>query len=73
MLKSGSPLSSCFAFFGLVFAPSSDLVSFINLSVFMLLFFYPPAERVGAHVIECACVIELPELKVFIHRFHFMM
>ncbi|RZB46786.1 hypothetical protein D0Y65_050717 [Glycine soja] len=26
-------------------------------------------ERVGAEVVECGCVIELPELKVFIQLF----
>jgi hypothetical protein len=31
----------------------------------MIILFYLFAERVGAKVVECACVIELPELKVF--------
>lgn len=31
---------------------------------FILIWFFP-AERVGVDVVECACVIELPELKVW--------
>jgi adenine/guanine phosphoribosyltransferase-like PRPP-binding protein len=27
-------------------------------------FFFGLSERVGAEIVECACVIELPELKV---------
>jgi hypothetical protein len=33
--------------------------------VILIILFYLFAERVGAKVVECACVIELPELKVF--------
>lgn len=34
--------------------------------MFMFLFFFI-SERVGAQVVECACVIELPDLKVCTH------
>jgi hypothetical protein len=35
-----------------------------NADLFILIMSFYVVERVGAKVVECACVIELPELKV---------
>lgn len=37
----------------------------IHYSLWIVLVFGTMLERVGAEVVECACVIELPELKVW--------
>lgn len=70
-------LMSCFLFFDCPIPVES--LSDINSpqSWWEVIYVFWFAERVGAEVVECACVIELPELKVCsltfspVHGFHF--
>lgn len=61
LIATGGTLCAAISLLGNCFCLSPLSLHFTNFYIIFLLFI---SERVGVKVVECACVIELPDLKV---------